>query len=137
MHRSRVGVVLIDHAEAHDAALRFWAAVAGEAPTWSADEPDFSTIDVLDSVTLAVQRTGDGTPARLHLDVETDDVPAEVARVVSVGATLVEDHGEFAVLRDPGGLLFCVVPVQSGDRFEAAARSWGAGSAEPGVPGDR
>ena len=60
----------------------------------------------------------------MHLDIETDDVRAEPARLVEHGARVVEDHDEYAVLEDPAGLVFCVVPVQTGDLFEAEATSW-------------
>jgi catechol 2,3-dioxygenase-like lactoylglutathione lyase family enzyme len=124
MHRSRLGVLLIDHSEAHDAAAAFWAGAAGAGAEDLPEEPEFTSLGSLGALTFAVQRTGPGTPPRMHLDIETDDVPAEVARVVALGATVVDDHGEHAVLRDPGGLVFCVVPVQSAEAFEAEARSW-------------
>ena len=127
MHRSRVAVLLIDHAEAHDAALAFWAGALGTTPRHLPEEPEFTVLGPLGALELAVQRTGPGTPPRLHLDLETDDVPAEVARVVALGARVVEDHaaagGGHVVLEDPGGLVFCVVPVQT-DRFETDAVTW-------------
>lgn len=52
-------------------------------------------------------------------------MPAEVERLTSLGATVAEDRGSFTIMRDPGGLVFCVVPVQTGqDRFDAAATTW-------------
>jgi hypothetical protein len=33
-----------------------------------------------------------------------------VARLVALGATVVDDGEQWAVLRDPSGLVFCVVP---------------------------
>jgi catechol 2,3-dioxygenase-like lactoylglutathione lyase family enzyme len=125
MHRSRVAVLLVDHSEAHDAAVAFWAGATGSTAVELPEEPGFSSLGALGDLTFAIQRTGPGTPARMHLDIETDDVPAEVARVVGLGATVLEDHGGHAVLRDPGGLVFCVVPVQSRDTFEVHARTWG------------
>jgi predicted enzyme related to lactoylglutathione lyase len=127
MHRSRVGVLLVDHADEHDAALAFWAGAIGSTPRHLPDEPDFTALGRLGALDLAVQRTGPGTPARLHLDLETDDVAAEVARVVALGARVVADHGSadggHVVLEDPGGLVFCVVPVQT-DRFDDESVTW-------------
>jgi hypothetical protein len=60
----------------------------------------------------------------VHLDVETDDVDAEVARLSALGATVTDRREEYAIMADPGGLVFCVVPVQTGDEFERAALSW-------------
>jgi hypothetical protein len=124
MHRSRLGVLLLDHAEAHDEALAFWAGATGRRPTTSPEEPGFTELGTLGSLTFAVQRTGAGTPARMHLDIETDDVAAEVQRVLALGARMVDDRGEHAILEDPGGLVFCVVPVQTPDVFEAEATTW-------------
>jgi hypothetical protein len=60
----------------------------------------------------------------VHLDIETDDVGAEVARVVALGADVVEEREGYVILRDPGGSLFCVVPVQTGEEFEKHAVTW-------------
>jgi len=126
MHRSRIGVVLIDHPESDwEPGLAFWAGVQGVQPLLEeGDEEVYRAIGTIGSVALASQRIGDGTPARVHLDIETDDVAAEVARVVALGATVHEEREGYAVLRDPGGLVFCVVPVQTGDLFEQDARTW-------------
>lgn len=129
MHRSRIGVVLIDHpTETHGAAAAFWAAATGHHPGPSGDSPPgedpYDSIGQLGgSVKLEMQRTGSGTPARVHLDIETDDVGAETARLVGLGATVVEERGSYQIMVDPGGLLFCVVPVQTDD-FDQHARSW-------------
>jgi predicted enzyme related to lactoylglutathione lyase len=126
MHRSRIGLVLIDHPEDQwDEALRFWAGVQGVTPNGEdSGSPEYRSIGVLGSVALESQRTGVGTPPRLHLDIESDDVAAEVARVVALGASVVEAREEYTILADPAGLVFCVVPVQTGEDFEREARSW-------------
>jgi hypothetical protein len=49
-----------------------------------------------------VQRI-DGEPARLHLDVETDDVEAEVVRLEAVGAERIAKVKTWWVMRDPAG----------------------------------
>jgi predicted enzyme related to lactoylglutathione lyase len=123
MHRSRLGVILIDHAAGHDEAVAFWSGALGADPRRS-DEPEYTSLGEVGGLELAVQRLGDGTPSRVHLDIETDDVRAEVARVVGLGARVVTDKEEYAVLTDPGGVLFCVVPVQNAERFETDATTW-------------
>lgn len=124
MHRSRVGVVLIDHpAEAYDAAADFWQAARGGDRR--GDEPPYSSLDDLPGgVQLALQRTGSGSAPRVHLDIETDDVDAEVARVLALGAQVLERREDYAILTDPGGLVFCVVPIQTGAAFEEHATTW-------------
>ena len=77
------------------------------------------------NVAFELQRTGAGTPPRIHLDLETDDVAAEVARLEQLGASVTERADGWVVMADPGGMVFCVVPVWT-DRadFERHATSW-------------
>ncbi len=125
MHRSRIGIALIDHpVETYDAALSFWAGVQGVQSEVMVDDDAYARIGLIGSVHLEGQRVGSGTTARVHFDIETDDVAAEIARVVGLGATVVRVMDDFTILADPGGLVFCVVPVQTGDRFEADSLTW-------------
>src|SRR5262245_47780371 len=113
MHRSRIGLVLIDHQESDwEGALAFWAGVRGVEPGQAGQDGEYRSLGRIGSLGLESQRTGEGTPPRVHLDIEADDVPAEVARVVELGATVVEERDDWTILLDPGGLVFCVVPVQ-------------------------
>jgi predicted enzyme related to lactoylglutathione lyase len=125
MHRSRIGVVLIDHpASDWERALAFWAGVQGVQPRVDDPQSVYRSIGSIGGVALESQRIGDGTPARIHLDIESDDVAAEVARVVGLGATVLEERDGYTILSDPGGLVFCVVGIQTGDDFERHALSW-------------
>jgi hypothetical protein len=124
MHRSRIGIVLIDHpADRYEASLAFWAHAAGRQPVSEEGAP-YHSLGPLGPVNLEVQRTGVGTPQRIHLDIETDDVPAEVARLRGLGARPVDERSGYTIMADPGGLVFCVVPVQTGDAFREHARLW-------------
>jgi len=130
MHRSRIGVVLIDHpTDMYDSAAAFWRGATGHdlAPDGGSggghDDP-YEPIGTLGrAVKLELQRTGRGTPARVHLDIETDDVEAETARLIRLGATGVEERQGYRIMADPGGMAFCVVPVQT-DEFDEHAVSW-------------
>lgn len=130
MHRSRVAVVLIDQPRPRsEAAQRFWEAAVGVP----AADPSktYGSLGWLDGVEFAFQHLDEGAP-RVHLDLETDDVPAEVGRLVGLGASIRGDHGEYAELADPDGLVFCVVPVQTGPaRFRRGA----VGRSGPGEDG--
>src|SRR4051794_19253213 len=74
--------------------------------------------------TWRCQRTGEGTAPRWHVDIETDDIPAEVARLEALGARRLADMGRFWQLTDPAGLVFCVVGIQTGAEFERYATTW-------------
>ncbi|HEX6148523.1 VOC family protein [Nocardioides sp.] len=129
MHRSRIGVFLIDQPEeSYEATATFWAAATGSdrsrADAPPGEDPYESLTPLAGGELLELQRTGAGTPPRIHLDIETDDVAAEVARVVGIGAAVLEERDGYTILTDPAGMVFCVVPVQSGDHFARHATTW-------------
>jgi hypothetical protein len=126
MHRSRIGIVLIDHPEeVYDTALTFWAGVIG-SQTGSPPDPPFQRLgELAGSLGLEMQRTGSGTPSRIHLDIETDDIAAEVERLVGLGATIERQYETMAILLDPGNLVFCVIGIQTDQaEFDTHARTW-------------
>ena len=69
------------------------------------------------------QRLDSGAP-RVHLDIHTDDLDAEVARLERLGADRVQKVQTWWVMRDPAGLLFCVLPVSPGSLNEENAQRW-------------
>lgn len=125
MHRSRVYALLIDApaAEATDAAA-FWSAALGVPANPVSDEPQFTRLhDAIAGLATIVQAVADAP--RYHLDIETDDVLAETARLVALGATQVAQWLECRVLRAPGGHLLCVIPVHSAPEvFASDSRAW-------------
>ena len=106
-------MVLIDAPpDTHDATRAFWGGVTGATPDVGPDGTYANVGTLGGGVKLETQRLADpGDTARIHLDVETDDVAAEVARLVGLGATVEEERETYTILRDPAGLVFCVVPV--------------------------
>ncbi len=61
--------------------------------------------------------------SRVHLDIETDDIPAEVARLEKLGATVVARPERWVVMQAPSGQRFCVVRVQR-PGFPKNANRW-------------
>src|SRR5919206_2010362 len=117
-HRSRLAILLLDlPPEHHVVGTGFWSAATGHPVEPDPTDQDWHSLgSFADGFHLEVQRTGAGTPPRWHVDIETDDIDAEVARLEALGATrhrYVED-GSFWQLLDPAGLVFCVVGVQTG-----------------------
>jgi hypothetical protein len=125
MHRSKLTAALVDvPPELYDREVGFWAHAIGRQPEHDPDNPDYADFgQVVPGVQFMVQRVG--APARVHLDIETDDVEAEVRRLESIGAERVAAVKSWWVMRDPAGLLFCVVRVQTGEAFDGLATSWG------------
>lgn len=123
MHRSRISTLLIDaHRDDAHAAAAFWtAAIGGDVPRETDEEQFLPVPDAVPGLVTAVQAVDD--QPRYHLDMETDDLDAETARLVGLGAVEVARWLDCRTLRVPGGHLVCVIPVHSDpDEFAAHAR---------------
>jgi RimJ/RimL family protein N-acetyltransferase len=114
-HRSRLAGFIIDcRTEDLSAASRFWSE-ALRMPFTDRDGNGYDRLDARDrDLQVEVQRVTH--ESRVHLDIETDDVEAEVARLEGLGATRVEKVKTWWVMQAPTGQRFCVV------RGEATAR---------------
>ena len=125
MHRSRLTTIVIDCAEADfDAGARFWSAALGKE-LMPRDER-YSTLKGRiggdSGVYVGLQRVPREERA-VHLDIETDDVEAEVARLEKLGARVKARIRRHVVMHAPSGHAFCVVPARRGD-FPAGAAEW-------------
>jgi catechol 2,3-dioxygenase-like lactoylglutathione lyase family enzyme len=111
--------------EDHDAGRRFWEVALAAGIRRGRTNPEYHVLEhpaALGPVLIQNLKEGAG---RIHLDIEADDTDAEVARLVAAGAEVVEKIDDWIVLRDPGGLLFCVVPAVLDEDFVASARTVG------------
>jgi len=121
MHRILLRTVVIDvPADEHDRTRDFWTAALAAQARRGTRFPEYHVLEHPASPNNVMVQDVGTAGARVHLDIESSDVEAEVRRLVAAGATEVERHEEWVVLRDPAGLLFCVVP---GDGEEFASRS--------------
>jgi hypothetical protein len=126
VHKSRIGGVFIDHPKASfEASRRFWAAAMGREPDDSSDGPYSSLGAFGGQVVVELQKIDDDTRPRVHLDIDTDDVDAEVRRLESFGAKRLRSYndGAYWQMVDPGGLVFCVIPPHTPD-FDEQATQW-------------
>ena len=124
-HYSRLSKIVIDVPQAeHDRELAFWSGAVGQELTRGYRYPEYHGAALPgQEFGLLIQRLGDGT-GRLHLDIHTDDLAAEVARLEALGAERVERVHSWWILRDPAGLLFCVVPEPAGSLDDSNAQRW-------------
>ena len=124
-HYSRLSKVVIDVPPAdHDRELAFWSAAIGKQLRHGTEYPEYHGVALNgQDFGLLIQRLGDG-PGRVHLDIHTDDVAAEVARLEELGAERVRQVDAWWILRDPAGLLFCVVPEPAGSFSDDNAHRW-------------
>lgn len=124
MHRSRLCAVLVDVPDdVYAKEVGFWGGALGKSDAAPhPDDPDYTELgNPVPRLQLMIQRVD--APARVHLDIETDDIEAEVARLSELGATEVDRVKSWVIMRDPAGLLFCVVRPQFED-FPAGATEW-------------
>jgi predicted enzyme related to lactoylglutathione lyase len=124
-HHSRIDKIVIDAApEDHDSELEFWAAATGQRLTQSERYPEYHSGKIPgQDVGILVQRRQDG-PTRVHVDIHTTDVDAEVARLEQLGATRVQEINRWWVMKDPAGLPFCVIPDSTERLNDENARRW-------------
>ena len=97
-------------AEQFSGAAAFWTAVTGtRLSDRRGTAEEFATLLAsAGDPYLKLQGVGDSGGA--HVDLEVDDVPAAITQALESGATLVTRHSDWAVLRSPAGLRFCLAP---------------------------
>ena len=125
MHRSRLAGFIID-TQGGDlpAAAAFWSRALGMPYRWpeGKDEGPYRELDASDR-DLHVEVQSVDHPSRVHLDIETDDIEAEVARLEALGARRVQKFPRWWVMEAPTGHRFCVARPQSGN-FARTAHVW-------------
>ena len=125
MHRSRLAGIIIDcETDDLDAAAEFWGEALGAPPASAADLETSPYVDLkMPKNEKYVEVQAVEHPSRVHIDIESDDIQAEVTRLESLGATRVGDIKSWCVMEAPTGQRFCVVRVVSDD-FEKKANKW-------------
>jgi len=125
MHKSKLAGFIIDcQGPELASAAGFWGGALGmELRALPPDEADsyVQLEDPLGALHIEVQAVTH--PSRVHLDIETDDIEAEVRRLEQLGATRIGAVHTWVVMQAPTGQRFCVVRVQRAD-FAAKANTW-------------
>jgi predicted enzyme related to lactoylglutathione lyase len=125
MHKSKLSGFIID-CQTNDLgrAAEFWGAALGmpivELP------PDQAALykrleDSQHGLDIEVQKVSHAS--RVHLDIETDDIEAEVRRLESLGAKRIQAVQTWWVMEAPTGQRFCVVRASS-KSFAERATTW-------------
>ncbi|WP_426700896.1 VOC family protein [Rhodanobacter sp. Col0626] len=115
MHHSRLSTLVIDcHVDNLDIATAFWSQALGKpvaSPDQDGDGRYAELQTAADEPLILLQKVDH--PSRVHLDIETDDLDAEVARLEGLGAQRVAFVRErWWVMEAPSGHRFCVVGPQ-------------------------
>ena len=122
MHHSRFCTVIID-CQTNDlaTAASFWSKAFGR-DTKPDSSINYIPLGMKDDEPLCeVQLVPH--ESRVHLDIETDDIDAEVKRLTALGATEVERIRTWVVMQAPTGQRFCVLRPQS-KGFPGNANRW-------------
>jgi Glyoxalase-like domain len=122
VHHSRLTAILIDcNKDTYEKGVEFWSAALGREA-----KPEDDRYAVLEGkpggMRVMVQSVKD-QPA-YHIDIETDDVEAEAARLEKLGAVRKYKVQTWVVMRAPTGHDFCVIRPQSDDFPGPDAKQW-------------
>jgi len=125
MHKSKLGGFIIDcHTDDLAAAADFWGRALGlpvrelpgtEGQLYKRLEDGQHGLDI------EVQKVDH--PSRVHLDIETDDIEAEVRRLEALGAKRIKEVRTWWVMEAPTGQRFCVVRASTAE-FDRRASEW-------------
>jgi predicted enzyme related to lactoylglutathione lyase len=123
MHKSQLAGFIIDcKADNLDEAADFWSAALGMKAAAGADESRYRKLENRpEDMVIEVQKVPH--ESRVHLDIETDNIEAEVARLENLGALRIKNMDRWVVMEAPTGQRFCVVNPQRAN-FEQTANSW-------------
>ena len=125
MHKSRLSGFIID-CKTDDVrfAATFWGKALGmdqRALPGEKGEKYIQLVDPSDRLHVEVQSVSH--PSRVHLDIESDDVEAEVRRLESLGAKRIQSVQTWWVMEAPTGQRFCVVRAKA-EAFKHQAHHW-------------
>jgi predicted enzyme related to lactoylglutathione lyase len=126
MHKSRLAGFIIDcRTDDLAAAAEFWGGALGLPVRRLPGEEDkyIELVDPSGQLHIEVQTVSH--PSRVHLDIESDDIEAEVRRLETLGAKRVGKVNTWWVMEAPTGQRFCVVRAKSPD-FAKQANRWDA-----------
>ena len=125
MHKSKLAGFIIDcQTNDLEKASHFWANALGMPPREL--PPDEAALykglkDTHHGLNIEVQIVSH--PSRVHLDIETDDIEAEVRRLEKLGAKRIQGVHTWVVMEAPTGQRFCVVRAAS-QSFAEQATAW-------------
>ena len=123
MHRSRLSTFVID-CKTQDVgkATEFWSAALGRSVKPVQGHDTYRELEAAANEPLLLVQAVDHD-SRIHLDIEADDLEAEVARLEKLGARRIGFVKRWWVMEAPTGQRFCVVNPQRGP-LEGKANEW-------------
>jgi predicted enzyme related to lactoylglutathione lyase len=124
VHRSRLAGFIIDcQTDDLPAAAQFWSAALGLPPVAHQNPADSGQYVALSFSDMHIEVQKVDHPSRVHLDIEADDIEAEVRRLEKLGARRVAAVRTWVVMQAPTGQRFCIVRPQNAN-FAATSHVW-------------
>jgi predicted enzyme related to lactoylglutathione lyase len=125
MHKSKLAGFIIDcQTDDLERAADFWGGALG-LPVRELPADESALYKRLDDsrhgLNIEVQKVSHAS--RVHLDIETDDIEAEVRRLEKLGAKRIQAVHSWWVMEAPTGQRFCVVRAAS-KSFAELATQW-------------
>ena len=112
MHKSRLAGFIIDcRTDDLQGAARFWSGALGMAT---------EILPGQEGDTYVKLKVPDES---MHIEIEADDIEAEVTRLEALGAKRLKDIQSWVVMEAPTGQRFCVVRPQNRD-FAQNSNTW-------------
>ncbi|MGH8183936.1 MAG: VOC family protein [Rhodanobacteraceae bacterium] len=126
MHHSRLSSFIIDcKGDDLEIAARFWSAALGRPLKEGADSVHDKYVGLGmhdDEPIVEVQKVDHDS--RVHLDIESDDIEAEVKRLEALGAKRIAAIKTWVVMEAPTGQRFCVIRPQRNGKLGPHANEW-------------
>ena len=111
MHKSRLAGFIIDcRTPDLEGAAKFWSQALGLRVEREQGDQKYVNFERTNGLHIEVQKVEH--ESRVHLDIETDDIEAEVLRLEALGAKRVTKIRTWWVMEAPSGQRFCVVRPQ-------------------------
>ena len=125
MHKSKLAGFIIDcRTDDLDRAAGFWGGALGMSVRDLPGEEGIiykQLVDPRQALHIEVQQVAHSS--RVHLDIESNDIEAEVRRLEGLGARRIQNVHTWCVMEAPTGQRFCVVRAASAS-FEDQATQW-------------
>lgn len=123
MHKSRLGAIIID-CQTDDLGrdAEFWGSALGGSVVQRSAEARYIDVEGDPSEPHVILQQV-GHPSWIHIDIETDDIEAEVKRLEALGASVIEKMERWTVMEAPSKHRFCIIGTRR-DGFDEKANIW-------------
>jgi len=132
MHKSRLCYLVID-VNNHERAISFWGDALGATTNFDESWEDsvYRRLKIPNQdIQILLQLVPEEklSKSRLHIDIESDDIDAELQRLLAIGATNIETKDELGfrwhVMNDPFGNEFCILNTEFPEAIEQKGIVW-------------